>query len=211
MAEKEENSSITARSNSKVVTKAATKLLSSLKEKGKDGQVMPVVMNRFFSALGGPEAYADLMATDFQKARGIGLTPTEEETYIPSMSLIKDWYDLVARVQKQADSDKQLDVGSLEESDLESILTNVALKAVKEDTSLQMAVITQAIANEVLRKQIFEACIRADSSLVNDILQAGGKLFDAPVLTKSEPENITVEEDTEEYNPHADEYRESDA
>lgn len=210
VAEKEENTSITARSNSKVVTKAATKLLSSLKEKGKDGQVMPVVMNRFFSALGGPEAYADLMATDFQKARGIGLTPTEEETYIPSMSLIKDWYDLVARVQKQADSDKQLDVGSLEESDLESILTNVALKAVKEDASLQMAIVTQALADADTRKRIFYACLKADGSLVNEILQSGGRVVDAVSFsTKSESENITTEEDF--YDPHQDEYREPDA
>lgn len=212
VAEQKENVSIAARSESKVVTKAATKLLSSLKEKGKDGQVMPVVMNRFFSALGGPEAYADLMATDFQKARGIGLTPAEEETYTPSMNLVKDWYDLIARVQKQADTDKQLDVGSLEESDLEAILSNVALKAFNDDPSLQLAVISQATSNAAIRRQIFEACIRADSSLVTEILQKGGMILDAiSVSEKSEPENKAVEEEIEEvfhYDPSEDEYRE---
>ena len=208
MAEQEENRKIASRAESKVVTKAATKLLSSLKEKGKDGQVMPVVMNEFFNALGGTEKFAQRMATEFEKAHGIGLSEDEQEVYVPSHSLRMQWFDLVARVQKQVDSDRSLDVGSLEESDLEAILSNVALKAFNEDASLQIAVISQAVSNAVIRRQIFEACIQADSTLVTEILQKGGMILDAvSVSSKSSTENITAEEE-DNYDPSADEYKE---
>lgn len=206
--EQQENRKIASRSESKVVTKAATKLLSSLKEKGKDGQVMPVVMNEFFNALGGTEKFAQRMAEEFEKAHGIGLNEDEQEVYVPSHQLRLHWFDLISRVQKQVDTDRSLDVGSLEESDLEAILSNVALKAFNEDSSLQLAVISQAVSNAELRRQIFEACIRADSSLVTEILQKGGQILDAVSFsTKPEPENITAEEE-DNYNPADDEYRE---
>ncbi len=210
VTEKEENTSIAARSNSKLVSKASAKLLSSLREKGKDGQVMPILMNAFFSKLGGTEAVGDIMAEEFLKTLGRGLSPEEAEVYSPNFNLRKDWFDLMARHQSKVDTDKQLDVGSLEESDLESILANIALKAFREDSSLQMAVITQAMSDADLRKQIFYACLRADRSLVNEILQNGGQILDAVAFSeKTPPENIKVEE--ESYNPHDDEYRDSDA
>lgn len=211
--EQQENRKIASRSESKVVTKAATKLLSSLKEKGKDGQVMPVLMSTFFTELGGADEVAKIMAKEFKKTLGEGLNEAEEEVYAPNFNLRKDWFDLIARVQSKADVDKQLDVGSLEESDLEAILSNVALKAFNEDSSLQLAVITQAISNAELRRQIFEACIRADSSLATEILQKGGQILDAVSFSKKpELENITAEEDQgaeeDSYDPAADEYRE---
>lgn len=206
MAEKEDNVSIANRSENKVATKAATKLLSSLKEKGKDGQVMPVLMNAFFNRLGGVEAVGDIMGDEFLKTLGKGLSPDEAEVYEPNFNLRMHWFDVMARHQSKVDSDKQLDVGSLEESDLEAILTNVALKSFRDDPSLQLAVITQAVSDADIRRQIFDACIRADGSLVTEILQSGGKIVDAiSVETKSETKNIAVEED--HYDPTQDEYR----
>lgn len=206
MAEKEDNVSIANRSENKVATKAATKLLSSLKEKGKDGQVMPVLMNAFFNRLGGVEAVGDIMGDEFLKTLGKGLSPDEAEVYEPNFNLRMHWFDVMARHQSKVDSDKQLDVGSLEESDLEAILTNVALKSFRDDPTLQLAVITQAVSDSDIRRQIFEACIRADGSLVTEILQSGGKIVDAvSVETKSETKNIAVEED--HYDPTQDEYR----
>lgn len=212
VAEKEENRSIAARSESKVVAKAATKLLSELKNKGKDGQVMPVVMSTFFQELGGADAVAKVMAQEFNKTLGIGLSPDEEEVYAPNFYLRKDWIDLISRIQSKADVDKQLSVGDLEEADLEAILTNVALKAFKDDQSLQLAVITQAVSNADLRKQIFNACIRADNSLVTEILENGGKIIDALSVSKGpEKEKFDLDNttggDVDSYDPTADEYK----
>jgi hypothetical protein len=212
VAEKSENKAIASRSESKAVTKAATKLLSELKNKGKDGQVMPVVMSTFFSELGGAESVAKIMAQEFNKTLGIGLSPDEEEVYTPNFYLRKDWIDLISRVQSKADVDKQLSVGDLEEADLEAILTNVSLKAFRDDPTLQSAVIAQAVSNADLRRKIFEACIRADSSLVTEILETGGKIIDAVAVsetTKSDFQNKTVSEH-DSYDPAADEYKETD-
>lgn len=208
MAEKEDNISIAKRSESKVVTKAATKLLSSLKEKGKDGQVMPVLMNTFFNELGGPDGVAKIMVEEFQKTRGINLSPDEAEVYEPNLTLRMHWIELISRIQGKVDVDKQLSVADLQEEDLESILSNIAIKVLLEDQAMQDVVISQAIADESVRKKLFYSCIRADSRLANEILSKGGLILEPSTTRpeeKSESKNIAVEED---YDPAANEYKE---
>lgn len=198
---------VTVRAESRVKTRAATKLLAALKDKGKDGQSMPMVMSAFFSEIGGHDEFGKLMHTEFKKAMGVGLSVEEKEFYEPSLSLRKDWFDLVARHAKAADSDKSLDVGSLDEADLESILSSIALKAFQEDISLQTAVIAQAIFNRETRRKVFNACIQADPSLATEILENGGRIIDAESveIEKLEMENNTGDSD---YDPTEEEYKE---
>jgi len=199
---------IITRSESRVRTRAATKLLAALKDKGKDGQAMPMVMSSFFAEVGGHEGFAKLMHEEFQKALGNGLSIEEKEFYEPSLNLRKDWFDLISRHAKAADADKQLDVGSLDEADLESILANIALKAFSEDPALQTAVIAQAVSDRGIRRKVFLACIKADPSLVTEILEKGGVIIDAEYSEIEKfPEENNTGEDTE-YDPKADEYTE---
>lgn len=199
---------VTVRAESRVRARAATKLLSALKDKGKDGQSMPVVMSAFFSEIGGHEQFAKIMTQEFKKALGEGLSLEEQEFYEPSLHLRKDWFDLIARHAKAADSDKQLDVGSLDEADLESILANIALKAFQEDESLQTAVIAQAVFDPDMRRKVWKACMEADPSLVTEILENGGMIVDGIVAGNKEKlslENNLQEED--DYDPSDDEYK----
>ena len=200
--------SIATRADSRIKTKAATKLLAALKDKGKDGQSMPMVMSAFFNEIGGHEEFAKIMHSEFKKALGDGLTLAEKEFYEPSLNLRKDWFDLIARHAKAADADKQLDVGSLDESDLESILSSIALKAFHEDASLQTAVIAQAISDPGVRRKVFQACIQSDPRLVTEILENGGLIIDAE---SSPAEKLAIENTTgesEEWDPEAEEYKE---
>jgi hypothetical protein len=203
----EKANAVSIRAESRIKTRAATKLLAALKDKGKDGQSMPMVMSAFFQEIGGHDEFGKLMHTEFKKAMGHGLSVEEKEFYEPSLSLRKDWFDLVARHAKAADSDKQLDVGALDEADLESILSSIALRAFQEDLSLQTAVIAQAVFNQETRRTVFEACLKADPSLVTEILENGGLIIDAE---SSEVEKLPLENkevEGEDYDPAADEYK----
>jgi hypothetical protein len=201
------NHDVTIRAEGRVRARAATKLLAALKDKGKDGQSMPMVMSAFFSEVGGHEAFAKLMTQEFKKALGEGLSLEEQEFYEPSLNLRKDWFDLIARHAKAADSDKQLDVGSLDEADLESILANIALKAFQEDESLQTAVIAQAVFNKETRRKVWQACIQADPSLVTEILENGGMIIDAVAAEKEKLPFENKEQEEDDYNPEDEEYK----
>lgn len=198
---------VTVRAESRIKTRAATKLLSALKDKGKDGQSMPMVMSAFFSEVGGHEEFAKIMHSEFKKAMGEGLSLAEQEFYEPSLHLRKDWFDLIARHAKAADADKQLDVGSLDESDLESILSSIALKAFHEDASIQTAVIAQAVCDPAVRRRVFQACIQAEPKLATEILENGGLIIDSTSSPIEKFENENKEGESEEWDPASEEFR----
>lgn len=200
------NRAIKTRAENKAVAKASTQFLAAMKDQGKTGASMPRILGRFIERCGGEEGLADIMGEQFDLAMGKP-GPDGEPTEGGSLSLRKDWFDLLLRHQSKTDEHKTLDVGSLEEADLEAILSSLALKALQEDPTIRSAVIAQAVFVEEQRREMFLACIKADPKLVVEILESNGRIIDAERKNGDEG-NIDVEEEIDDdYDPSEDEYK----
>lgn len=205
--ENKNNRAVKNRAEAKAVAKASTQFLAAMRDQGKTGASMPRILGRFIERCGGEEGLADKMYTQFEIAMG---EPGEdgEPSEGASLSLRKDWFDLINRHTAKTDENKSLDVGSLEEADLEAILSNLALKALQEDASIRSAVIAQAVFNEDQRREMFNACLRADPKLVTEILESNGRIIDSVATEKNDDQGyIEVEDEDDSYDPSEDEYK----
>ena len=193
-----------AQAGTKAIAKASTQFLAAMQAQGKTGADMPQVMSAFWKKIGGQEAYGEILGEQFQNAMGIGIT---EEEYMAggfNAKLAKDFLELTMRHIDRADANKSLDVGSLEEADLENILIGVGTKAVLEDPSIRKAVVRAALEEKTFRRRIFREILAQDKELLEQVLRDGG------ILTL-EADDVIEEDDTvsppEDYDPSADEYR----
>lgn len=177
--------------------KASAQLLASIKEQGKTGKAMPVVMDSFIKALGGEAAYGERFATEFKKAHGEGLSAAEMETWEYSPHTVHKWYELANRSLLSTDSGKDLDIGSLEESDLEAIVAGIGRKAVLEDRDIRRLALMNAIEQDAeFRRFAFNSILKADPELETDWLASHG-VRTIPAKNYAEIDNKEVEE---EYN-----------
>lgn len=185
--------------------KASAQLLASIKEQGKSGKSMPIVMDTFLRSMGGESGYAERLATEFKKAGGEGLSDYELETFEYSSATVLKWFELINRSMLATDSGKDMDIGSLEESDLEAIVAKIARRAVLEDVELRRLALLNAIdSDKEFRMVAFEAIVKADPSLEHAILARNG------VITV-EGSKITHDDDNkeeDEYDPTQDEWQE---
>lgn len=184
--------------------KASAQLLASIKEQGKTGKSMPVVMDAFIKALGGEAAYGERFAVEFKKAHGEGLSAAEQETWEYHPNTVHKWYELANRSLLSTDSGKDLDIGSLEESDLEAIVAGIGRKAVLEDRDIRRLALMNAIEQDAeFRKYAFDAILKADPVLETEWLASHG-VRTVPAKNFEEVANKEIEE---EYNPESEEYR----
>lgn len=184
-------------------TKAAAQLLSTLQSQGKTGASMPVVIDTFFEGIGGQAAFGKLMTEDFRKVRGEGLSPEELEHFKPSPKLVLQWYELISRHAGKVDENKSLDVSSLDEAALESILADLGRTQMQSDPSLRRSVLYTAIKEDKeFRRLAFEEAIKEDPSLVDELLRQNGiETLDGSVGKLESGNNVE-----EAYDPSKDEY-----
>ncbi len=188
--------------------KASAQLLASISEQGKAGKSMPIVMNAFLQAMGGEAGYATRMAEEFKKAHGEGLSAGEMETFEYSPATILKWFELINRSVLATDSGKDMDIGSLEQSELEVIVARIARNAVLEDVELRRLALMNAIdEDKEFRMVAFEAILKADPSLENAILAKNGVITVDAV--KKNPA-ISNKEVDDEYEPPSDEWSDED-
>lgn len=219
------NGKILARSEKKTVTKAATKFLSAMQEQGKTGASMPKVFEGFWREIGGEDAFGQMMAEEFHKAHGRGLSPEEEELFCPSPKIVLSWYEMISRHAAKTDEGKSLDVGSLDESDLESILCDLAHKALKEDEATRLVAVAKLAQDPKHCREMFLTCLEVQPELATELLAANGiETIDAESVSipkkNTKQENKTVEGDkptpakpesldtaVQQYDPSEDEYK----
>ena len=191
-------------------TKASAQFLAAMHAQGKTGAAMPRVFDRFWEEIGGEDEFGRMMGVEFKKSLGDGLTPDEAEVYSPSPKLRKEWFELVARHASKNDEGRAVDVGSLEEADLDVILADVARKAITEDPDIRRVALWAAIKEDrKFRQMVFKECVKEDPSLLNPILSDYGLVtLEGRVEEKSEIDNKSIDEDAESHwNPEEDEYR----
>lgn len=184
-------------------TNAAAKLLSALHENGKGGRSVPTILEAFWREVGGQDKFGSLLAMEFQKARGEGLTQEEIETFDFSPKLVKDWFELMLRHIDRDDQTKTIDIGALEEADLQSVLVDVGRRAILEDAEIRRAVMWTAIRDDKeFREQAFYEILRQDKELLDKLIREGGILtYEAEDVRPAEDDNLSP--DT--YNPMDDE------
>lgn len=187
--------------------KASAQLLASIREQGKTGKSMPMVMDTFLAEMGGEGGYAKRLATEFKKAHGEGLSSAELETFEYSSATTLKWFELINRSMLATDSGKDMDIGSLEESDLEAIVAKIARRAVLEDVELRRLALMNAIdSDKEFRMVAFEAIMKADPSLENGILAKNGVI--TVEAAKIKAAECNKEED--DYDPTKDEWQEDE-
>ncbi len=194
-----------AQAGARATGKAATQFLAAMQAQGKTGADMPQVMSAFWNKIGGQEKFGDIIGAQFQKAMGEGLT---EEEYIAegfSAKLAKDWAELMMRHIDRADANKSLDVGALEEADLENILIGVGTKAVLEDPNIRKAVVLASLQEKAFRRRIFREILAQDKELLEQVLRDGGILtLEADDIS----DTVSPQESPEpDYDPAEDEYK----
>lgn len=172
-------------------TKASVQLLAAIKAQGKTGKTMPMVMDAFIKGLGGEAAYGERILEDFNKARGEGLSADELETYEYSSHTVLKWYELINRSLLATDSGKDLDVGSLDEADLESVLAKIAKKHLLEDKDTRRLALMNAIEEDAeFRKAAFKAIIESDPEIETEWLaKMGIRTVEAPKIVEAEANN----------------------
>lgn len=216
VSEAKEDKKILAKSQNKVVISAAAQVLARIKERGKDGASTPKVFNAFWSKLAesdgtgksGQDVFGEVMAEQFNKAMGVGMTLEEQELFEASPTLRLHWFDMLNRHSRAVDDGKELDVSSLEDSELEGILIKLANKALLEDKSVQESVLSMAMQDETLRRKCFLMCLKADPRLGIEVLENNGMIVEAEAVEEKifEQDNSVVEDDA--YDPSEDEYKE---
>jgi hypothetical protein len=102
----------------------------------------------------------------------------------------------------RADANKSLDVGALEEADLENILIGVGTKAVLEDANIRKAVVLASMESKSFRRMLFKEIVAQDKELVDLILREGGIL----TLEAEEPDDDTMSPVEDNYDPSQDEF-----
>jgi hypothetical protein len=189
----------------RVLTKGATaaaKLISAMEQQGKTGQKAPQVLDHFFDEIGGTKKFASLMRTEFEKAHGIGVTEAEAEAWGPSAPRTRlQWYELMARMMDRTDANKTLDISSLQEAELEAILSDLGHKAVLEDKSIRQAAITAAIGDKAFRRELFLEIVRTDKGLADEFLSSGG------IVTLETSDNVSP---PDEYDPSTSEWNDKE-
>lgn len=199
-------------------TKSAASLLAAMRDKGKTGASMPKVIDSFWQGIGGEEKFGDLMVGEFQKALGQGVYSEDEaDIYGGDMApkLRLQWFEMLSRHASKVDEGKQLDVGSLEESELETILADIARNAVLTDPELRrIALLTAMGEDSDFRRLAFQEAITREPKLAEELLEVNGVVTVDGVVTKlsEAPSNDSVEEPVAEqddgsYDPTEDEYR----
>ncbi len=180
--------------------KASAQLLASIKEQGKSGKTMPVAMDAFIRTIGGEAAYGERFAKEFMKAHGEGLSSAEMETFEYSPTMVHKWYELANRSLLATDSGKDLDIGSLEESELESVLARIAQKLVLDDKEIRRLSLMNAIDSDPdFRRAAFEMIIKSDPALEDEFFRKHGiRTVDAKKITSVD--NKEVEEEHVEDN-----------
>ncbi len=181
--------------------KASAQFLAAMQAQGKTGADMPQVMGSFWKKIGGQDKFGDIIGDQFLRATGQGIT---EEEYMAggfSAKLAKDWSELMMRHIDRADANKSLDIGALEEADLENILIGVGTKALLEDSSIRKAVVMAALQERTFRRLLFREIVAQDKQLLEEILRDGGIMtLDAEEVS----DNVSPE--TAGYDPSADEF-----
>jgi len=201
----EANQSLKA-AQSRVLAKGASasaKLLSALQENGKGGRSVPVILGAFWRELGGQDKFGMLMHDEFQKARGEGLTEEERDSFDYNPKLVKEWFEILLRHTDRDDQAKTLDIGALEEADLQSILVDVGCKAMMEDQEIRRAVMWTAISQDAeFRKQAFEEILRQDKTLLDKLIREGGILTYEAEAVRPIGDNLSPDD----YDPRDDEH-----
>ncbi len=199
-AEKEEKvlSRSTERTHSRAM-KASAQLLASIRAQGKTGKSMPVVMDAFIKGIGGEAAYGEAILRDFRRAQGEGLSGAELETFEYSPNVVLKWYELINRSLLATDSGKDLDVGSLEDSDLESILASLGRKHVLEDKDIRRLALMNAIEDDAeFRRTAFDLIIKHDPQIETEWLAKHGIATIEPAKKHEASPNKSIEDELHE-------------
>lgn len=203
---------ILSRTESRVVTRATTasaKFLASMKTQGKDGKSMPKVFHALWEELGGEEEFGRRMGVEFLKAHGEGLSPEEMENWKPSPKMKLHWYELISRHAAKTDESLSLDIGSLDESDLESILSTIANKAMIEDKTIRAIALTNAIREDKeFCREVFNEIVADHPDLVTELLERNGiaTIEGKYKVAQKKSAHVDYKESEEEYDPSEDEW-----
>lgn len=181
---------------------ASAKLLASIRAQGKNSKAMPKILDAFMQAMGGEEGYSLRMQQQFLKAHGEGLSDDEFATFEHDPKLILAWYEMINRHSSKADEGMNVDLSSLEESDLEEILYDIGRKTVLDDRELRRLCLLKAIdADSEFRKEAFIAICKSEPELLTAELEKEG------VVTVSGEVKPTPEDEEEEDSLMFDEYK----
>lgn len=187
------------RSGKRIVSKsvkASAQFLAALENQGKTGASMPRVMSEFWKHMGGEEKFGELMTQEFNKTLGVGLDADDIETWVPSTKFKLQWFEMICRYAAKTDEKKTLDIGSLDEADLDGILADIGRRAVMEDAEIRDAVIWSACEEDAnFRKRLVMGVLKEDPKLLNEILDSNGIITVEPDPPREElPDNKEVEE-----------------
>jgi hypothetical protein len=203
-AEAQRREKILARSEARILskaTKASARLLASLKEQGKSSASLPRIHDAFMRAVGGEDAFGERMGKEWLRAHGEGLTEDELDDWSPSDKIKLQWYELILRHTSKNDETKNLDIGSLDDADLESILVDVGKRAITEDSEIGRAVLLGALqSSPELRKLALAEIEREDPELINQLLARNG------IATLDQQNLPAPNKDESDYDPTEDEY-----
>ena len=207
-AQKEQQKIIVRMENKAIgkATKASAKFLSAMRAQGKEGKAMPQIFETFWDGVGGKEGFGRMMSEEFNRMHGIGLSPEEAENWNPSPKMKLQWYELISRHAAKNDESQSLDIGSLEEADLESILTDLAHKAMSSDVDIRRAALLSAIDDDKeFRKEAFRRICKEDQHLVNELLAENGVITIDPERAKLDAQaedDSPVFENEDDYDPN---------
>lgn len=133
------------RSQQKSIAKATNKLAAALAKAGNSSAVSPQILEAFYSVIGGPAEYGRMLATDFQKSRGVGLTEYESMEFSYNASTVARWHDILIRYRQKEDDRLTTDISSISQEDLEATVRQVALDMILEDDDIREAVLDAAL------------------------------------------------------------------
>lgn len=115
-------------------------LISRIKRAGSDQQVLDQVFAKFIDLVGGPASLAENLKEDFDKVRGVNLTPKEEMMFERKDSVIVKYWQMILSLQEKLDDRNNVDASGLTDEDLKATLATLAAQMMQEDPEFRQQV-----------------------------------------------------------------------
>ncbi len=123
------------------IVKIATKGAHTKDEQAVSRRI-PKILDRFNEIIGGPDELARMLAEDFKRCRGQGMTKEERERWKPNQKVLADYYKLIFKTTSSMDDAIQdEDNGRMSEEDLQRTAAMVAMEMIQNSRDFRRAVI----------------------------------------------------------------------
>ncbi|MAT51124.1 MAG: hypothetical protein CMK32_08070 [Porticoccaceae bacterium] len=164
-------------SEQKALFDATRELSRKISNLSKNSAVAPEFFEEFQKELGGARGLGQLIAEDFKRMHGIGLSATEQKLFSPDEKTIQRYWQTLMVFMQQQDRHNAVDISSLSDKELQATLLQLAQELILE--------------NPGFRSQVIRIAVAQDRDLINELAMKAGLLGDV------------VEGDTEPEEPEA--------